>query len=95
MASFKTFLFIIFQYLTPQHLISRIVGKIAASEVKWIKNTFITKFAKKFGITLDEYQAESFDEFKSFNDFFTRALKAGAREICTDENGQPMAQSAN
>ena len=87
MASFKTFLFIIFQYLTPQHLISRIVGKIAASEIVWIKTLFITKFAKKFGITLDEYQAQSFDEFKSFNDFFTRALKDDAREICSDDNG--------
>ncbi|BCE02066.1 archaetidylserine decarboxylase [Marinicellulosiphila megalodicopiae] len=87
MTSLKTFLFIFFQYIVPQHLISRIVGKLAASENIWIKTKFISIFAKKFGITLEQAQIESFDQFKSFNEFFTRALKKDARKICDDNNG--------
>ncbi len=83
----KKNLFIAFQYLVPQHLLSRIVGKIAASEIYWIKNLFITNFIKKFGINMQEAKLKNADDFASFNDFFTRELEDGARSFNTQENG--------
>ncbi|MCU4674842.1 archaetidylserine decarboxylase [Catenovulum sp. 2E275] len=74
------------QYCTPQHTLSRIVGSLAASKNKFISQTFIKQFARAFNIDLSEAQIENFAEFKSFNEFFTRALKPDARPIDFTEN---------
>lgn len=73
------------QYVVPQHLISRLVGKLAASQNKLISQTFIRLFAKNYKIALNDTQVRSFAEFKSFNDFFTRALADDARDIADTE----------
>ncbi len=74
-------LFITFQHLVPQHLLSRSVGTLAASENTFIKNTFIKNFAAKYAVNMAEAIEENPLAYKSFNDFFTRALKANARPI--------------
>lgn len=83
----KKNLFIAFQYLVPQHLLSRLVGKIAASEIYWVKNLFITQFIKKFGINMQEAKYKKADDFPTFNDFFTRELEEDAREFNEQEGG--------
>ncbi|MBT7330017.1 MAG: phosphatidylserine decarboxylase, partial [Oceanospirillaceae bacterium] len=74
-------LFVVMQYLLPQHLISRIVGMLAASSVPIIKDTFINVFVKRFKVDMSEAEQQNTSEFDSFNDFFTRSLKADARMI--------------
>lgn len=69
------------QYLLPQHALSRLVGWLARSEIPWIKTTFINVFIKRFQVDLSEAQIEDADRFETFNAFFTRALKDGARPI--------------
>ncbi len=65
----------------PQHALSRLAGRVAASETDWVKSLFIRQFARVYDISLDEAECTTFDEFRSFNDFFTRALRADARPI--------------
>lgn len=77
-----TLLFIIVQYIVPQHLLSRLVGKIADCEWPWLKNTFITKFIDKYQVDMSEAADPEPYNYKNFNAFFTRELKAGARPIC-------------
>ncbi|ROR98767.1 phosphatidylserine decarboxylase [Sinobacterium caligoides] len=77
----KTTLFIIAQYILPQHLLSRLVGKIAASEHPWVKNTFIKYFINHYDVQMHEAETENYLEFKNFNAFFTRSLKPEARPI--------------
>jgi len=77
----KDKLFIAFQYLVPQHLLSRFVGLLAEAEVPWLKNPLISLFIKKFGVNMSEAQRKTPDEFRCFNDFFTRELVEGARTI--------------
>jgi phosphatidylserine decarboxylase len=74
-------LFILLQHLLPQHLLSRLVGRLARSESPAIKTLFINTFMKRFDIDLSEAQVQNPEEFPSFNAFFTRALKDGARPI--------------
>ena len=82
----KTKLFILFQHIVPQHLLSRLVGKIADSTTPWIKNTFITQFAKKYRVNMSEALIEEPTVYPTFNAFFTRALKEDARPIDSSAN---------
>lgn len=79
--SFKESLFILFQHIVPQHLLSRLVGTIADSKTPWVKNLFIRWFAKKYQINMSEALDEIPSNYPSFNAFFTRELKADARPI--------------
>ena len=79
--SFKDSLFILFQHIVPQHLLSRLVGTIADSKTPWVKNMFIRWFAKKYQINMSEARDEIPSNYPSFNAFFTRELKADARPI--------------
>lgn len=81
-----TTLFILLQKIVPHHLLSRVVGMIAASEVAWIKNTFILRFVAAYHVNMQEAAEPDPRKYASFNAFFTRALKPGAR---------PLAQAAN
>jgi phosphatidylserine decarboxylase len=77
-------LFITFQHIVPQHLLSRSVGTLAASENTFVKNTFIKNFAAKYQVNMAEALEENPLAYKSFNDFFTRALKPNVRPISAD-----------
>ena len=77
----KQQLFISFQHLVPQHLLSRLVGRIADCTNPWVKNRFINWFTKKYQTNMTEALIEEPTAYPSFNAFFTRELKPGAREI--------------
>jgi phosphatidylserine decarboxylase len=79
-------LFAALQYLTPQHTLSRTAGYIARSTHPWVKNTFISWFAKRYEIDMSLALEEDPLAYSSFNDFFTRALKPDARPIDTHSN---------
>ncbi|NTS76876.1 phosphatidylserine decarboxylase [Catenovulum sp. SM1970] len=74
------------QYCFPQHGLSRLVGLLAASKNKTISQAFIRIFANRFGISLEEANKSEFKDFASFNEFFTRTLKPGARPVDTAED---------
>ncbi len=74
------------QQVIPQHLLSRLVGKLAASHNRLIKNTFITWFVKQYQVDLSEAKIETANGFSTFNDFFTRELKEGRRDISRAPN---------
>ncbi|MFT7558187.1 MAG: phosphatidylserine decarboxylase [Flavobacteriales bacterium] len=77
----KDFLFISFQYIVPQHLLTRFVGKLASSQSVSLKNFLIKNFIAKFNVDMSEAAQEDYKEFSCFNDFFIRELKSGARAI--------------
>ena len=79
-------LFIIFQYIMPQHLLSRAAGKLAECELPLIKNNFISWFIGRYNVNMDEAADPEPHNYKNFNAFFTRELKAGARPITTGDN---------
>jgi phosphatidylserine decarboxylase len=79
-------IFIALQRLAPQHLISRTIGRLARTQNSIFKNTFIHWFVKRYQVNMAEAQEENPTAYTCFNDFFTRALKPGARPICADNN---------
>lgn len=74
------------QTILPQHLLSQFVSKFTHCEnVTW-KNFLIRQIATRYGVNWDESITQDLNEFKSFNHFFTRELKAGARPLTTEKN---------
>lgn len=71
------------QYLLPQHLLSRMVGKIMQSEQPWLKTRLINWFINHYQIDLTEADIADPKAYKSFNQFFTRGLKLDARPIAS------------
>ena len=77
----KDRLFILSQYLLPHHVLSRLIGCAAECRADWFKNRLIGWFAKQYNVNMKEAQVEDLSAFAHFNDFFTRALKDGARPL--------------
>lgn len=79
--------FIFCQYFLPHHLLSRIIGYLAQTENPWIKNRFIAWFIQKYQVDMTEALKPAPEDYRSFNDFFTRALKPGARTLAHRPQG--------
>lgn len=73
--------FVALQYVLPQHTISALVHSLTRMRARWFKNLLIRAFVK--GYTPDLSDAVHADPlaYESFNAFFTRALREGARPI--------------
>lgn len=75
-------LFIFFQHLVPQHLLSRCTGWLADLEhPAWLKNWVIKRFIAHFGVDMSEAAESDPTRYSNFNAFFTRPLQDGARPI--------------
>ncbi|HDZ57034.1 MAG TPA: phosphatidylserine decarboxylase [Pseudomonas xinjiangensis] len=77
-------LFIMLQYILPQHLLSRLAGGLANCTQPWVKNTFITWFVKRYQVDMSQAVEPDPMTHACFNDFFTRALKPDARPLDPD-----------
>ncbi|GAB3051183.1 archaetidylserine decarboxylase [Acinetobacter apis] len=84
LASLKKKAFLQIQRVVPQHQLSRVVGKVAASEHPVVKNFAIQAFKAKYGIDLSIAEQTNALKYKSFNEFFTRSLKSDIRPIDQD-----------
>lgn len=72
--------FIWLQHIAPQHLLSRVAGRLASSKNPRIKKLLIDRFIRAYSVDMDEAH-RSAGEYASFNEFFTRALKSDARPL--------------
>lgn len=72
------------QYVLPQHGLSRLVLRATRIRTPWFKNLLTWGFLRLFEVDMsDAAQADPY-RYPSFNEFFTRALKAQARPIAAD-----------
>jgi phosphatidylserine decarboxylase len=74
-------LFVGMQYLLPQHTLSRVVYRSTRSTAPRFKNFLIRSFLRGFDVNMDEAVEPDAFAYPSFNAFFTRALRPGARPI--------------
>ncbi len=71
--------FIGLQYLMPQHFLSRLVGMLAHSRIGLLRAGLIRMFLNRYPVDLAEAAVPDPHGYPSFNEFFTRRLRAGAR----------------
>ena len=69
------------QGLLPQRLLATSVYHLARCRWRGVKNPLIRWFANRFSVDLTEAERDRPESYDSFNDFFTRRLKADARPI--------------
>jgi phosphatidylserine decarboxylase len=72
------------QYILPKRALSRLIYALARSEVRWIRNTFLRSFLSVYRLNMAEAVQPDPFAYRSFNDFFTRALRPGVRPIAED-----------
>lgn len=72
---------VIFQYLLPKQLLTSVAGKFASASAGAVTTSVIRWFVGKYRVDMSEAAQSDVAQFATFNDFFTRALKAGARPI--------------
>lgn len=75
---------IAFQYVMPQKYLTQAAGWLAQKQWGVVTHFIIKLFAKKYRINMEEAAKPNFSDYASFNEFFIRPLKEGARKI--DEN---------
>lgn len=78
------------QFLLPQHILSRLMFRLARIKTSWIKNTFTAWFISNYEVNLSEAKLENIKEYKDFNDFFTRSLKSDLRPISDSKLISPV-----
>lgn len=74
------------QYLLPHHFLSKAMSKLTHSECKVWKNLFIKTVINLYNVDMSEAKDQDIDHYASFNQFFTRELKEGARSFPTATN---------
>lgn len=67
----------------PQHGLSRAVGLLADSQWPPLRKVFIDWFIKRYAVDMSEAEITDPYAYASFNQFFTRALKFGARSVAS------------
>lgn len=75
---------VLLQYIMPKQAITALAGKLAHLEAGNKTTAVIRWFVKRYNVNMSEAANPDIAAYKSFNAFFTRPLKAGAR---------PMAQA--
>lgn len=74
------------QYCTPKHALTRLVGKLASLEAGKLTTAIIRWFIGQYNVDMSEARNPDPTAYSTFNHFFVRELKEGARPINNDDN---------
>ena len=69
------------QYLIPKQAITALAGKLASAQAGKLTTAVIRWFVKRYQVNMSEAAQEDIGAYSSFNEFFTRPLKTGARKL--------------
>jgi phosphatidylserine decarboxylase len=69
------------QYLLPKQAITHMAGRIASARGGRLTTRLIHWFVRRYGVNMAEAAKPDVASYATFNEFFTRALKEGARPL--------------
>ena len=69
------------QYLLPKGALTNFAGRIAGAKGGAMTTRLIRWFVGRYNVNMDEALDPDITHYASFNDFFTRALRPGARPL--------------
>ena len=69
------------QYLVPKRLLTVFAGMVAGWRGGAVTHAIIRKFVAHYGVNMAEAEHHAIEHYATFNDFFTRPLRDGARPV--------------
>ncbi|MBX3609331.1 MAG: phosphatidylserine decarboxylase [Hydrogenophaga sp.] len=69
------------QYLLPKQALTQLAGRFASWQGGAVTQWAIRRFIRRYGVNMAEAATPDPTAYASFNDFFTRALRADARPL--------------
>ncbi|MGV3710224.1 MAG: archaetidylserine decarboxylase [Gemmatimonas sp.] len=69
----------------PKQALTALAGKLASAKLGGLTTSFIRWFVGKYRVDMSEAANPDIAHYPSFNEFFTRPLKAGIRPIATTD----------
>ena len=78
------------QYVLPKQAITALAGKLAHLQGGRLTAAVIRWFVQRYQVNMTEAQNPDIRAYKTFNAFFTRALKPGARPMATADFISPV-----
>lgn len=75
--------FVALQYLLPKQLLTSAAGAFARAELGGLTTAAIRWFANRYRVNLAEAEQSEPAQYRTFNEFFTRSLRAGARPLAS------------
>jgi phosphatidylserine decarboxylase len=69
------------QYVYPKQLLTHFAGWVAGNRWGSVTTRLIRNFVRDYDVNMAEAEQPDITAYATFNDFFTRALKPGARPI--------------
>lgn len=76
-------LFLFFQKILPKRFLTEMLGKLAEIKGGGLTTSFISYFIKRYGVNMSEAVQPDPSFYKTFNEFFTREIKAELRPLAT------------
>jgi phosphatidylserine decarboxylase len=83
-------LFVASQYVLPKVALTANAGRLANIQGGPLTTRFIEWFVRRYGVNMQEAANPDMASYASFNEFFSRPLKAGARPIAQAEWVSPV-----
>lgn len=75
------FLAVLPQYLLPKQALTALAGKFANAQLGKLSTAVIRRFVARYGVNMQEAANPDIASYASFNEFFTRPLREGARPL--------------
>jgi phosphatidylserine decarboxylase len=69
------------QYLLPKRALTVLAGRLAGARGGAFTHAMVRRFVARYGVNMEEAADPRIESYPSFNDFFTRPLKPGARPL--------------
>mgnify|MGYP006288163717 CR=1 FL=1 len=81
---------VLLQYLLPKQALTTLMGRLARAEAGALTHAVIRRFVARYRVQMDEAADPDITHYASFNAFFTRALRAGARPLAQADQVCPV-----
>lgn len=81
---------ILLQHALPKQALTTLAGRVAGAQGGAMTTRLIGWFVKRYGVDMAEAHDPEIASYASFNDFFTRPLKLGARPIADADFVSPV-----
>lgn len=76
---------VMLQYLLPKQALTLLAGKFSDTEAGWVTTAVIRWFVRRYGVNMSEAAEADIERYSTFNQFFTRELRADARPLASTD----------